>query len=484
MQKKQTSSGQDGMITPVILIILAVFFVFATSIMNWAFQARKDVVSKARSTQALQIAEAGIDYYKWHLAHNEDDYKDGNSWCCKIDGNEITSVSGCGGVCGPYAKVYKDYDGNDVGEYSLTLTPPATGSTIVQIESKGKTYKDNNVEKTINAKLGKKSLARYSLLSDSAIWIGEDEQTSGPLHSNAGIRFDGTCDAEVTSAVATYNCNTAGHDCTGTKPGVWGSASTGCSQYWDFPEGYTDFNLFTLDMAGIQEKADDSGIYLGPSGKEGYWLVFKIDGTVDISMVETRQYNVKYYDNTGTLVTDQEGIKNYSFIGNYPIPENGLIFAQDNVWINGTVNGRATVAASKYADNPQNYARIIINGSILYEARDGSDVLGLMAEGDILVPRHVEAPLEIDAVMLSQKGHVYVRNYNSSYKKIKNGSITVYGGIISDLFWTWSYVSSNGNTVDGYTDTITQYDNNLTFGPPPSFPTEENYKILDWSEKR
>ncbi|MFA6896960.1 MAG: hypothetical protein WCQ96_01605 [Patescibacteria group bacterium] len=482
MQKKQKTLNQDGMITPTILVVLVVFSVFATGIMSWALQTRKSVVNTARGTQALQVAEAGIDYYKWHLAHDESDYQNGNSWCCDKDNPVTLSVADCDGVCGPYTEIYKDYDGKDIGEYSLLIEVPPAGSTIVQIESTGKTYKDVSVKKTIAAKLGKKSLARYSMLSNAPIWIGPDETTSGPLHSNKGIRFDGLCNAEVTSAVASYNCNTANHSCSGTKPGIWGSASNSCKQYWDFPDNYTDFENFTLNMADIQADAEAAGISLAPSGKLGYWLQFKSNGTVDVSRVTGWKYNVKYYDDNGSEVIGNEGVGSSVFIKNYPIPSNGLIFVKDNVFVEGTVNGRVTVAATKYEDTPFDYAKIYIESNITYLAKDGGDVLGLMSEGDIVVPRHAPVPVEIDAVMLSQKGHVYTRNYKEENKNKKIGSITVYGGIISNLFWTWTY-TSGGKPVDGYTHTIMEYDNNLTFGPPPSFPTEKEYEVLDWSEK-
>ncbi len=32
---------------------------------------------KHNREMAFQIAEAGVNYYRWHLAHNKTDYKDG-----------------------------------------------------------------------------------------------------------------------------------------------------------------------------------------------------------------------------------------------------------------------------------------------------------------------------------------------------------------------------------------------------------------------
>src|SRR3989344_4805364 len=69
--------------------------------------------------QALQIAEAGIDYYRWHLAHAPTDFQDGT------------------GGPGPYVHDFRDKDGNIIGEFELDITAPAVGSTIVTIKSTG-----------------------------------------------------------------------------------------------------------------------------------------------------------------------------------------------------------------------------------------------------------------------------------------------------------------------------------------------------------
>ncbi|MDD3190916.1 MAG: hypothetical protein PHI66_04490 [Candidatus Pacebacteria bacterium] len=476
MQKRKAL--EKGMITPVILIVTVVFFVFAISLMGWSIKERKNTLLKVKSAKALQVAEAGIDYYKWHLNHDDEDYQDGGAWCCENDPD--LSLEDCSDVCGPYPHIYMDYDGNAIGEFSLIVKPSRDGSSIFEVESTGRIYEDSSVEKTVLTRLGRRSLARYSFLSNSPIWIGEDESTSGPVHSNGGIRFDGDCNAEVTSAVDEYSDDSANHDFTGTKDGIWGDANASCQQYWQFPTTGIDFTLFTLDMSNIRDNAISAGLYLADSEAEGYHIKFKSDGTFDVSKVTAVKYNVKYKDvEEGVWKIDNEGIKRETFLGNYDIPYNGLIFVEDHIWIEGIVNGRVTVAASNFSDNPNDYATITINGNLTYLSRDGNNVLGLLAEGDILVPRHAPGDLVIDAVMLSQKEHVYRRVYDASYTA---QSIEVYGGVISYLFWTWTWVDGHGNTTNGYRQTSTIYDNDLMYNPPPFFPTEENFEIISWEE--
>lgn len=510
MSKRQKISGQTGMITPTLLILLAVFFVLATSIMSWALQERKIVILESRKTKALQVAEAGVDYYKWHLAHDEDDYKDGHTWCCIIGSTPYANPASCAGnICGPYITDYKDYDNNVIGKYSLMITPPAVGSTVVGVASTGSVNEDINITKTVSSQLGKKSLARYSFLSNPSIWIGADESVSGPLHSNGGIRFDSDCDSKITSAKLTYSCTDGSCDDyalhPADPPGIWGSAPDTCKQYWHFPDSSMDFDLFTVNMADIKAAAQTpgQGIFLpqlprigtDSNRRYGYKIVFRADAKVEISKVKSLGGDVSVVIGPNHWVTDKERIADADALVTYNMPANGLIFAQDDVWVEGNVKGKVTLAVSNLnmTANRNHDARIIINNSIKYEPglnglRDGSSALGLMAEGDVLVPYGSPDNLEIDAVMLSQKGHVYRREYKySNYSNYSThdrpDKITVYGGVITFKFWTWSYVDEDNVVSDGFMETDTIYDNHLVYSPPPSFPTEENFEMISWSAK-
>src|SRR4051812_47773673 len=64
---------------------------------------------EARSAQAMNVAEAGVNYYLWHLAHNATDYKDGGT-------------TPAAAPYGPYAHNYYDSDGNLLGTYTIYVT--------------------------------------------------------------------------------------------------------------------------------------------------------------------------------------------------------------------------------------------------------------------------------------------------------------------------------------------------------------------------
>ena len=145
----------------------------------------------------------------------------------------------------------------------------------------------------------------------------------------------------------------------------------------------------------------------------------------------------------------------------------------------GTVNGRATLVAAYLPDNVNKRKTIYINNNINYLARDGTNVLGLIAQKHIKVPKHAPTNLVIDATLLAQNGRVFRNIY---YPRRITDSIEVFGGIITNQVWTWTWVDNGGNTVDGYDHTNSIYDPQVTFSPPPSFPTTGQYQFISWDE--
>src|SRR5581483_6257584 len=132
--------------------------------------------------EALQIAEAGVNYYQWHLARYPGDYQDGTT------------------TPGPYVHAYTDYDTQQqIGTFSLIITPPSGNSSIVTIQSTGWTTANPSVTRTITTTYGIPSLAQYSFLSNDIVWIGSGESVSGKLQSNNGVRFDGMGNAPIMS---------------------------------------------------------------------------------------------------------------------------------------------------------------------------------------------------------------------------------------------------------------------------------------------
>ncbi len=460
---KHLLKNNRGVMLILVIVFTGIFLLILTAMIGLVLTQRKLSNVEVAKVKALHIAEAGIDYYRWHLAHDPDDYQDGTNGP------------------GPYEHAYSDPETGTIGTFSLEITPPATGTTIVTIKSTGWVNEYPNVKKTIEARYGKPSLTRFSFLTNSDVWFGSGENVSGQMHSNGGIRMDGTNDSLVTSAKETYTCtSTFGCSSSGeTKPGVWGSGPN--SDLWKYPVPEIDFNAFTLDLSNLKQLAQSAGHYYATQGY-GYHIVFKNDGTYDIYSISSLNPSIRQ-SNSDDLQCNyykQEQINSESLIGNYSIPNNGVIFVEDNLWIEGTVKGNVTVAAARFPDNPSTNANIHINNNLVYASRDGSNSLGLIAQKNIIIPRHAPSTMTIDAAMLAQKGRVFRPNYCNS--PLIQNSIEIYGGIISNKTWTWSWVDNNGNVIDGYQTTKTIYDNDIKFSPPPYFPTEKEYQLISWEE--
>lgn len=451
--------SQNGDVVIFALVYIGIFLVLSGGLLGLVNMDRKYTLQREAEAYGLQIAEAGVNYYRWHLAHNIEDYQDGT------------------GGPGPYVHSFSDPFGDVVGKFSLEITPPALGSTLVTINSTGWLDRVPQTKREIEARYGIPSLAHYSFLTNTDIWFGENESVSGEMHSNGGVRQDGTNDSLLTSSKETYIC-TPGHGCNyEEKPGIWGAGPN--SGLWKFPVPAVDFDSITVDLAQIKAAALAAGLYFNAQSK-GYHVEFLANGTFDLYKVTGLQSKVWQLNDDWTgWVNEAEEIKNQTLLGNYPLPANGLIFIEDDVWVNGTVNGRVTLASAAFPDNPNTNTNIIINGNINYLNRDNNHGLGLIAQKNVIVPRYAPSDLTIDAIMLAQKGRCF-RNYYWPPRVTNN--IEVYGGVITNKIWTWTWVSDGGSIVDGYATTISIYNSNFTFTPPPSFPTTGEYTFISWEE--
>jgi hypothetical protein len=473
---KPRFKNQKGFAIIYEVLIIFIFSMVMLAIVSYALYQLKLVKSITSKEQAFQIAEAGSNYYQWHLAHFPNDYQDGT------------------GVAGPYVHDFIDKDTQQtIGRFSLTITAPPAGTTIVKIQSVGYTLADPSATRTVTSSYGIPSLAKYAFLTNSDTWIGPTEGVSGEFHTNGGIRFDGTGNAPITSSKTTYTCTPAfGCSPSSTQNGIWGAAAQSTKNFWSFPVPNVDFSTITANLATIKTGAQTSGIYLPPSNAQGYSLVFNANNTVSVYKVTSLRSDPTGWgvelDSNGNNVAHPESIDynartkldgdpNTVGVQDYPIPANGLIFVEDKTWVEGTVASRVMVAAANLGApyNPATAPNIMIPNNIVYTVKDGTVELGLLAQKDVLLSYLSPNNLEIDAALIAQNGSAQRWYYPNNTKNL----ITIYGAVSSYGTWTWSW----GNPVNsGYINTSTTYDANLLYGPPPSFPLDSSgYQQITWS---
>lgn len=456
---------QTGVIIIYEVIIIFILSVVLLAVLSNAALQLKAIRSTINREQAFQIAEAGANYYQWRLSHYPTDYQDGT------------------GAAGPYVHDYRDEDtGQIVGRFSLDINPPPVGSTVVTISSTGWTLDNPSQRRTITTRYGIPSLAKYAFLTNSGVWIGQNESISGELHSNSGIRFDGTGNAPITSARQTYTCPSwQGSPCPATRNGIWGAAPQATRNFWQYPVPTVDFSSITSDLAAIKNNAQVSGLYLSPSNRQGYSLVFNANSTVSVYRVNSLRSTPTAWDVNGLVHNEDLDYNNRTLLFTQAIPSNGLVFVEDRTWVEGTIAGRVMVTAARLPYNATTAPSILIPNNIVYTAKDGSVSLGLLAQKDIIVTYFSPDSLEIDAALIAQTGSVQRYNFSSGTSNLRS-NITTYGSIMSFGVWTWSWVNGSGVVTSGYQNTDTTYDPNLLYSPPPSFPlAADEYQQISWT---
>lgn len=483
---KQYLKSEQGMALVTVMAMTTIFIVMAGGLSGIALLQKKLNSQQVARHTALHMAEAGINYYRWHLAHAQNDFMDGTG----------SDPGGGGAPYGPYTHTFDSPSNTMTGTYVLEITPPPAGSTIVKIRSTGWINSNPNIKRTIEVRYGIPSLAKYSFLTNSDTWFGPSDNLVGEMHSNGGVRMDGANDALLTSARQTYtcpstqNCNTQATceaPCTWnvstkcTCPGVWGEGAG--SSLWTYPVTTVDFNSITADLDTLKTMAQNGGTYLSVGGSnKGYHITFKSNGHFDARLISALNNGIKQQNDTWSgWVNTAESIKTEGAAVDYAIPANGIIFIEDgDAYVEGTVNGRVTLVAATLPAQVNKYRSIIINSNIQYAARDGSHILGLIAQKDVKVPKHAPTDLTIDGFLLAQYGRVFRNQYDPAATRSK---IEIYGGILTNQTWTWSWADGAGVIFDGYASSTSIYDPLATFSPPPSFPTSGEYAAISWSEE-
>lgn len=455
-----------GSISIIILIMgLAAGLTLAAVAILTATQFSLSTRKKAGS-EALNLAEAGINYYQWHLTHNPEDYYDGT------------------GEPGVYQHDIDDPQGGTHGQFELRITPPADGSTVTTVLATGIASTTPPLKRTIMAKYGVPSLASYAFLHNSNVWFGHGMTIYGPVFSNGGIRQDGVNTSTMQTRKATYTCGIeSGCDPAEEKPGIWGSG--GPQELWSFPVLDVDFNDIVVDFGMMKQAADGQGLLLPSSEAQGYHVVFVADGTFQLYKVTNTDF-YKGWSFDYLCENLYQVIKNETLLGTYEVDENPIIYIEDMVWVEGTLKGKTTLVAAKLPIDtyPKN---IWIPNNLVYLDRSGDNKLGLIAQNDIAFAKDVPDYFEVDGALLAQSGRVLRHHYN--YQTCKQGNpamknqLTIFGSVISNLIAYWNFSGGGGEQpTSGFVKRELIYDPALFYEPPPYFPSSGQTTLISWNE--
>jgi len=469
MKKNRSKAGQIAVqllfLAAIVVTLIGGFVSLAASFLQISVRAQNKL-------QAFTIAEAGIEYYRWHLAHAAADYQDGTNHA------------------GPYIHPYFDKDGNQIGQFKLTIVPPPPGSTIVTITSQGTVIGDASIKKIITVRMGIPSFAKYAWVLNDNVTFGTTAEVFGVIYSNAGLHFDGVAHNLVESALTTFldtDVNkTEWAVYTANAPADPQPPTAFSARPAIFQAGRTlgvpaiDFAGITQDLASIKTTAQATGYYASSSGVLGYDLnlsgknftVYKVTKLLAPPAGCTNALNQTGW---GTWSTSTE-----TFYASGTIPQNGDMFFEDNLWVSGTVNGaRVTIASGKFPDNASTRTSILITKSINYTNFDASDTIALIAQNNINVGLKSDDSLVIDAALIAQNGFIgryyYPSNCGTGFERTL---LTTLGIMATNKRSAFAYTPTSGFDTRQY-----NYDTNLLFSPPPSFPlTTDQYSLISWEE--
>ncbi len=471
--------AQRGYFTLLVLVYAAVFLTLLSALSGYIFVQKRLELGKENREKAFHLAEAGLEYYRWHLAHWPDDATNGT------------------GQPGPYVHTVVDPEGGVVGTFSLAISAGSLcGKTnTIAITSTGASAADPTYTRTITARYTKPSVAEFSTIVNSNVWVGEDRVISGPYHSNGGVRMDGTHNATVSSGVSTWSCTaTFGCSPSSNKAGVFGSG--GPATLWTYPAPAVDFNGISVDLATLKGYATSSGVYIGPSGGYGWRIIFNSDGTFSVRrVVGTTQ--VWGYSTENGWQQERTVMSNVQAATNYSIPEDcPVVFVEDNVWLEGAVSGKVVLAAADVTSTNIDRS-VILNNSLTY-ANSSGDGITVIGERDVLVGLQTPDSMTVQGIFIAQKGKFGRNHYcrsecDSSHQGNEGLSSNLDPFVTRSVLYTNGTVVSNGRIgtkwtsggsfISGYAQRYDSYDRDLATNPPPFTPvTSDDFKFVEWRD--
>lgn len=460
--KSLHQNTQGGYQLILVLVFAGIFMTMLTSFVVFIVTQSRLIEQRIQFEQSGEVAEAGLNYFKWYLAH--------------YPNSATTSMAG----------IYNDPEGGAIGEYSLTVASTTYCGDVshLTVTAIGYTYKAPNVRRTLTARYAQPTVADYSFIINNNVWAESGDQVVGPFHSNGGVRMDGSHNSTVTSGQSSWSCTSSfGCSTTETRNGVFTTTGNANSSLFSYPRAPISFSGITVDLAQIQNKAtNESGLYFGPSGRQGYHVIFLSNG-----QVEVRRVNSKVNEPNGLAWGYYMHVLNgTTLIGTYNIPTScPVLFFEDQIWLEGTVRGKVTIAAAD-VDTTGVDRSIFLNNNINYATATSG--LMAIAEYDVTIPLEVPDVMTINGIYVAQNGR-FGRNYYSESDipsawddYVKRNSLTINGTIVTNgTIGTKWYTGAV--YVSGFNNRYSSYDRNIVLSPPPYTPkTSDVYEFSDWRD--
>ncbi|MBA3789442.1 hypothetical protein H0X32_03590 [Patescibacteria group bacterium] len=478
---KYRAAEPRGYLMLLALVFGAIFLTVLGALSGFVLSQNRLETATMGQSKGLGIAEAGLEYYRWHLAHFPTDIQNGT------------------GQPGPYSLPYNDPEGGQTGTISLSITGNTACNklTSVDIKSKGTPLDNPASFATIDARYALPTVAGYSYIVNDSVWAGADRTILGPYHSNGGIRMDGTANSPVTSSLSSWSCTSSfGCSPTQTEPGVFGAGPN--QTLWSYPSPQIDFTAIAANFSTLKSTAQSSGLYFarissgssGNNANKGYHLIFNSNGTVTVKKV-TKETNVPSLpvDNQTIQTTqpDYTLINTETTLGTYTVSTScGLIFVEDNTWIEGTVPSQITVVAANVVTAGVT-PNVMLPDNITYSNASGISGLTVISANDILITPDSPQTMTLNGIFIAQGG-AFGRNYYgssgcpNSYEP--RTMLTIHGTTVSNKRTGTKWFGGCGSGDAGYQTRVDAFDRGLSTNAPPFTPTvSTTYQFVDWRQE-
>ncbi|MEK7627805.1 MAG: pilus assembly PilX N-terminal domain-containing protein [Patescibacteria group bacterium] len=472
---KKIFKARRGVTVMLVLVFMGVFSMSVGMLATYLLTQAKVGRAKYAREQAFSVAEGGLEYYKWFLAHFP---------------NNLTNGTG---QAGPYSFVVNDPEGGQIGTASIAVVGNTACGVIqsIDITSEGTADIDSRFKRSLFGRYARSSVAEYSHIINSNVWAGADRNIVGPYHSNGGVRMDGTNNSTVTSGVSTWTC-TSSFGCSPNQnvAGVWG-AGPGFT-LWQYPVPQFNFAGMAVNLATLKGYAQTQGVYfntVSTSGQRGYHMILRNDNTVDVYRVTgTNGRSTIHIDNPSSWQTDYHQITSETYLGRYIIPAAcPVILAEDNIWLEGTAASKIIVIAGD-PENASYNPDIILQNNIGYTSTAGTVGLTAVAERSVVYGYNIPDIMTVRGIFVAQTGY-YGRNlYPCQYSPYdKRTSLALHGSVVSNgrVGTKWGYSSSGcSNQWSGFNTRTDTYDRLLSSSPPSFTPfATTDFKFTIWREE-
>ncbi|PIR82890.1 hypothetical protein COU19_03510 [Candidatus Kaiserbacteria bacterium CG10_big_fil_rev_8_21_14_0_10_56_12] len=141
-----------GSILILVLVFGSIFFILLASLASFVLEENRAQDTLIGRVQSLSVAEAGLNYYAWFLAHFPSDLQNGT------------------GAPGPYVVTYTDTSGSTVGTYELSIASASScgSAQTVDITSTGTSASYPAIHSTLLGEYSSPSVAQYGQITSAA----------------------------------------------------------------------------------------------------------------------------------------------------------------------------------------------------------------------------------------------------------------------------------------------------------------------------